>query len=661
MLLLRRALPLVLLALFGWMALSVGSHVGITADEPVHLTSGYAYWTTNDYRLQPENGNLPQRWAALPLLFETVTFPGTGAAWAAADVWQESRIFFFHSGNDPDAMVRSGRAMILLLGLALAALCFVWSRSLFGWTGGAITLGFVVFCPSLLAHSALITSDLAAALGFMLTLLTWWRLCHRLTLGRVLAAGLAAAVLALSKYSAVLFAPVAVFMLAVRLARGTPLPWRWGRHAGWLRGIRRWLPLGTAGLAAVAIMIGLIWAAYGFRFAASSNPGRHFVKPWAEVLLTTPEAGGSVMADGRKHDPFELRAGVVQAFVTWARDHRILPAAYLYGLAFTDLHARGRLAYFAGDYRETGWWQFFPLAFLLKTTLPALLLLLLATVALQRVPSRWRAGGLYRMTPLLLFSLVYWLFAITSHLNIGQRHLLPLYPAWFILAGVVGSRMVRSQTRWVLPAALVLCAWHAVESWRVRPHYLTYFNEIAGGPTGGHRFLVDSSLDWGQGLPDLQHWLTAHPHQGPLYLSYFGSDDPLRYGIHATRIGDLYFDFAPRQLVPHLTGGRYCISATMLQRVYTQVRGPWTDDYEKAYVTLARDIVAPPDGRPCTREQLESFDQLRFGRLCHFLQYRRPDAIVGNTFYVYQLSDEEVAIALTAPWRTPAITQVAGD
>jgi hypothetical protein len=193
-----------------------------------------------------------------------------------------------------------------------------------------------------------------------------------------------------------------------------------------------------------------------------------------------------------------------------------------------------------------------------------------------------------------------------------------------------------------------------VESWRVRPHYLTYFNEIAGGPSGGHRYLVDSSLDWGQGLPDLKAWLDAHPTGKPLYLSYFGSDEPRRFGINATRIGDEYFDYAPRPLLPTWQGGTYCISATMLHRVYTEVRGPWSQAYESAYRALAQKIAAHGPGHlPLT--EVRTFNQLRFGRLCHFLEHLRPDATVGNTFFIYQLSDEEVAIALQAPWRTNAV------
>ncbi|MFI5335608.1 MAG: glycosyltransferase family 39 protein [Opitutales bacterium] len=647
----QRLVVLFLLVLFGWMALGVSPHVGVTADETAHLTAGYAYWFAHDYRLQPENGNLPQRWAALPLWLGHVHFPRLeGEAWQQADVWHLGREFFFHDGNDPASLLFAGRGMIVLFGVALAAVAYGWSRRLYGVGGGLVTLGFIVFCPHLLAHGALITSDMAATLGFMLALLTWWRLCHRLTPGRILAAGAAAGVLALSKYSAVIFAPIALAMLAVRLARPSPLPCHLG---GWRRRVRgRWRMAGLlagGGLAAAALAVGLIWSAYGFRYAAAAAPGGNLAEPWSQVLIAQPQLSGSVMADGRIHDPVTLQPGIVQRFAGWARDHRVLPEAWLYGLAFTDLHARGRLAYFAGEYRETGWWEFFPVAFALKTTLPALLLFGLAFAGFARSPVRLRSRWLYRLAPLLIFGAGYWIFAITSHLNIGHRHLLPLYPTLFILAGVVGSRPLWARSRGWLAVALALLAWHAGESWSVRPQYLTYFNELAGGPAGGHRYFVDSSLDWGQGLPDLKSWLDIHRGHDPVFLSYFGSDDPTRLGLKATRIGDAYFDFSRRPLLPRLTGGIYCLSATMFHRVYTQVRGPWSPAYEGAYQSLARDLAAnaiPPAEMP---DALVRFDQLRFGRLCHFLAGRPPDALVANTIFIFRLDDAELAQALQAP------------
>jgi len=639
------------------MALSASSRIGVTADETAHLTAGYTYWTTHDYRLQPENGNFPQRWAALPLLSEHYYFPALpDIAWQNSDVWNLGRQFFFQSHNDPAAMLWAGRAMMVVLGVALVGFASLWSRQLFGRTGGLLTLGFLVFCPHLLAHSALITSDIAATLGFMIALAAWWRLCHRITVGRVLAAGAAMGFLALAKYSAALFAPIAIALALVRLFRRTPLPCQFVGFQERLIGAKKFAGLLSAGGIAAGVAVIVIWGAYGFRYAASGDPEHRFSKPWAEVLIEEPKVGGSTMvAEQTPADPVELRPGIVQAFVQTARAFQLLPEAYLYGLAFTDLHARGRLAYFAGDYRETGWWEFFPVAFVLKTTLPSLLLFALALLAFALAQPARRARWIYRLSPLLIFVGIYWAFAITSHLNIGHRHLLPIYPALLIMAGVLGSRIITLRHRgWMIVASLLL-VWHVVESVCVRPHYLTYFNELAGGPTGGHRYFVDSSLDWGQGLPDLESWLASHPTTDPVYLSYFGSDEPARFNFQATRIGDFYFDFSNRRLFPPLAPGVYCFSATMLHRVYTQVRGPWSASYERAYQNLPAEINALDLTRDATTREtlLIQLEQLRFGRLCHYLERREPDAIVANSIHVYRLSDADLDHALHGPVWVP--------
>jgi hypothetical protein len=319
----------------------------------------------------------------------------------------------------------------------------------------------------------------------------------------------------------------------------------------------------------------------------------------------------------------------------------LLPEAWLYGLAFTDRHARHRLAYFAGEYRERGWVEFFPAAFALKTTLPTLALGALGLLAILR--RRPQNRTLYRLAPLLAFAGVYAAFSLTSSLNIGHRHLLPLYPLFYIVAG---AALLFTRRRIAVALVLVLASWHAVEALRVRPHYLTYFNQLAGGPAGGHRFFTDSSLDWGQGLPDLKTWLEANRGNQRIFLSYFGSDDPRRYNLNATRIGDMYFDHGHRQVLPPLTAGIYCISATMLHRVYTQVRGPWTMEYEQSYQALAHAIAT---GKDHHTGDLETFEQLRFGRLCHFLRQQPPDAVVGNVFLIYRLQEAEIDSALNHP------------
>src|SRR5438874_4243677 len=78
-----------------------------TFDEPQHLTAGYSYWVTNDFRLDSENGNLPMRWAALPLLVSRTKFvPINDRTWERADEGRTSHQFFYELGNDSDKMLR---------------------------------------------------------------------------------------------------------------------------------------------------------------------------------------------------------------------------------------------------------------------------------------------------------------------------------------------------------------------------------------------------------------------------------------------------------------------------------------------------------------------------------------------------------------------------
>ena len=615
----------VLLALFWGMAASVSREHSTTADEIFHLTAGYSYWTLGDYRLQPENGNLPQRWAALPLLAQPVHFPATDQpAWRNADVAEIGQQFFYESGNDLPRMLAAARAMIALFGVACGVLVFRWSRSLFGAAGAVVSTALFAFCPLLLAHGGLATSDMAAALGFLAAALTGWRLLHRVTPGRVLLAGLAWGGLALAKFSAPLFAAMFAAMLVVRLARGAPLPLRCGALRTRVRGGRALGALLAASVAALLVAVAVIWSAYGFRFAGLRGPGG-YNHPWSDY-------GG----------------GLTVRAVGWARDARLLPDAWLQGFAHTAHFAAGRPAFFMGEFGTNGWTAFFPAGFALKTTLPALALLAVAAVALARLRNRRRW---YRLAPLVIFVAVYGAFALTSHLNIGVRHLLPMYPVFYILAGAV---VVLPRRPWGIALLVLLLGWHAGASLAIRPHYLAYFNPLLGGPARAYTHFVDSSLDWGQDLPGLKRWLDAHASGEKVFLSYFGSADPAGEGIHATRIADGYFDLRSRVVLPPMTGGVYCISATMFQQIYTLVRHGWAPVHERRYQELrawADAWLADLDHTP--RETalplLIELEHLRFGRLCAKLHPRVPDAEVGYSILIFRLTDADVKAALDGP------------
>ena len=633
----------VLLALFGWMAASVSHEHSTTADELYYVTAGYSYWKLADFRLPPEAGNLPQRWAALPLLAQDLRFPRLDQpAWRNADVGTLGHQFFYASGNDPARMLAAARAMIALLGVACGALVFAWSRSLFGIKGALVSTALFAFCPNLLAHAGLATSDMAATLGFLAAVLAGWRLLHRVTLGRVLAAGAAFALLALSKFSAPLLVPVLVLMAVARAWRGAALPVRLAKIRTRLRGGRAALALTGGFAAAVLVSWVLIWSAYDFRYAALRSDGQFNVS-WEDVLrpeATSTSAGSPAPAPD-----------AVQTVVRPLRDAHILPEAWLYGLATVDHFSHYRIAYFLGDVRTTGWLAFFPVAFLLKTPLPALALLVLAGLCLVVRPRCGRRRLYYRLTPLVVFGAFYAGFALSSHLNLGLRHLLPLYPVLYIGAGAVALGFRR---HWLAPATAALLAWQAAASLAIRPSYLAYFNPLRGGPAHGYELFVDSSLDWGQDLPGLKRWLDAHARGEKVFLSYFGSGSPVTEGITATRLADGNFDLEQREVAPTMTGGVYCISATMFQQIYTLVRHGWAPVHERRYQELrawADAWLADLDHTP--RETalplLIELEHLRFGRLCAKLHPRVPDAEVGYSILIFRLTDADVKAALDGP------------
>ena len=289
-----------------------------------------------------------------------------------------------------------------------------------------------------------------------------------------------------------------------------------------------------------------------------------------------------------------------------------------------------------------------------------------------------------------LWSCVYSGFALTTHLNIGHRHLLPIYPALCILAGGAAywiqpilqraarpdapsgrdRRKQRSQARAaartspVLVAAVIataaVLAWHIGESVTIRPNYLAYFNQLAGGPSQGYKHLADSSLDWGQDLPALKQWLDREGLQRPgtagVYLSYLGTAQPESYGIQTTMLPG-FIDRRPPQPPAPLGAGVYCISATVLD-----VIGPmfYKPDYESNYQAGLQNLtVFERASEKATRRPWSSrwgrntgsscssqVDQMRMGRLAAALRQRQPDAMIGYSILIFRLSDDDVRKAV---------------
>jgi len=149
------------------------------------------------------------------------------------------------------------------------------------------------------------------------------------------------------------------------------------------------------------------------------------------------------------------------------------------GIRVVGGHAKeGHLAYLFGQRSQFGWWYYFPIALFFKTPLPFL--------ALASLGFRRRHLDATAAAALIL------LIAMTTSINIGVRHILPIFPPLAILAGA-GAQWLWQRRR---EAVVMLCAWMFVGALFAHPDYIPWFNELALGH--GERILADSNFDWGQ-------------------------------------------------------------------------------------------------------------------------------------------------------------------
>lgn len=629
-----------LLVIHAILATTSASRKCAVFDEVAHLTKGYSYWITDDYRMTPSHPPLAQAWAALPLLNNQLKFPSRDQpAWHESHPIKIGKQFFYRLGNDSIAMLREARFMITLMSLALGVIVFLWSRQLFGLTGGFISLGLYTFSPTVLAHARLVTTDMCVSLFFMATLTGLWWTLHRLSIASLLLSAAALGGLFLAKFSAVLILPMGLALLLIRLIVGRPWIVKLGRQWQLVSRVKMtMLAFGIVAFYLFSVWI-MIWSAFGFRYEMMADP-----EPGRDVFF----AGQPIPADQTAWE-FQAR-GIPHhgRLVNWTRHRRLLPETYLYGYLCAMQYSRGRDAFLDGQRSLTGWRHFFPLCFLYKVPLAIMgMLVLAAGVFVIGATGRPKLPGLYSAAPLLVLICVYWCFAVAATLNIGHRHLLPTFAPLFVLCGVVASRR-----RWMWLIVAGLLGLLVVTSLRIWPHYLAYFNTIAGGPSQGYRHLVDSSLDWGQDLPALEQWLRDNHRDEKVYVAYFGTGawrrrpvpiEPLPSSLSSTGEGDY-----------RLEAGLYCISATRLQQVYGLKPTQWTEHQEQQYRRLLPEMQQferNPNqqvvrNEPDFRSRFNTFQKLRFGRLCAWLRQREPDDFAGYSILIYRLTGEDIDQAL---------------
>jgi hypothetical protein len=483
-----------------WPALVADS---LTYDECAHLAGGYSYITRHDYRMNPEHPVLGKSFAALPLLAMDIRWPEKDPDWESGNEWGFGYAFLYDSGNNAEQVLAVARLGALFWSLLLLGSVYAVARELCGPRGALVSFVLMAFCPTLIAHSHYVTTDAIAACLMFLSVAAYRGFFRSLSLRWAVYSGILTGGAMAAKYSSVLLLPTLGLLALVHIARGSrrpdPLPAK-SFAPPW----PSWLRAGVLLVLMGILSLGVIWAAYGFRYA------------------TSPDA-----SYGLEQEAPEADAGLFKTLTAAAQKNHFLPEAFLDGQLNVYEHSKyGHTAYLLGRHSTLGWKWYFPYAFLVKTPLAALLLMGWGIGTWMRKPDAARDGeGVYLLIPCV----VYGGASILSSINIGVRHLLPLMPFLSVAAGAVLSRTGTEGRRRVLAVVTLLAAATAGCLFQA-PNLLGYFNEVALLVNERHEMLIDSNLDWGQDLGRLKTYMDRNG-IARVKLAYMGTASPKHYGI----------------------------------------------------------------------------------------------------------------------------------
>src|ERR1700722_7179201 len=467
-----------LLVMWVQLALSVRGE-SISWDEGDHLFAGYMSLKTGDLGLNPEHPPLMKMVAALPLLaMRDLCVPPLQGGNFKIEANLDGKDF--NAWNLPKGTLFRARLAVSSFAMLLGLLIFLAAQEMFGTTAGFIALAFFAFDPSFLAHGALVTTDTGVSCFIFASIYAFYRYVKAPSWGRVAVLGLATGLAFASKHTGVLLVPMLIVLAVCEIIRHPR------RAAGETQDCRKTLTGQLLGALVVAAVISLVvlWAFYGFRYRA--RPGNLDINPpLAESLATISK-------------PWE---GKVLA--TLAR-FRALPESYLYGMADIQSVDDFYTSYFFGKLYAHGIPLYFPGVIVIKSTLPLLILLLVAAILMARRKfTRWREILFLTVPPA-----VYLAVAMSSQMNIGVRHILPMYPFLIILAAGAAVHLIAMSPGWKC-AVIALLVWQMITVLRVFPVYMAYGNEAWGGPKNVHKYLSDSNVDWAQQLIATKKYLDA--------------------------------------------------------------------------------------------------------------------------------------------------------
>lgn len=474
-----------LLLIHAAILLNVAFNTCVTHDEYWHIPVGLWNATHGEFHYDNLNPPLTRVLSAIPLL---IAGAQTGAV--ANDADKETRADEFVAANHDrySQLISLARLSTIAASLLTGWILASWALELFG-PGAAVTSAvFWCFSPNVLGHACLVTSDAPAACAMLLVVRAAWKYAQMPSWRNALWLGLWLGIAQLVKFTCILAAPLVIIMWWIYRCRNSQ------------RVRQTWIATGQQWTVLVLLSILTVNAGFLFRgtcrpldqyrFQSQSMIATQAASPWKSIPVPLPKD----YLEGIDHQ----RKIMEQAHPNYLNDEWSFEGFrcyYLYTLWYKTPHASQ----------------------------------LLAALALLSICWPWRADRNLRLQlSILLPVLLLLLVASLSHMQLGHRYLLPVFPLLFLFAGQVAS-LGRHQFR-VPQFVSALAIVGLLTTLASHPHYLSYFNELSGGPDTADTLLLDSNLDWGQDLFELRDYVNTHNIQD-LRLAYFGMVNPADLGI----------------------------------------------------------------------------------------------------------------------------------
>jgi len=524
-----------------------------TFDEVAHIPAGYSYDKYHDFRLNPEHPPLAKAIAGLPLTFMTINGLKSDWSWENISQWRAGSYLLYEAGNDPVQITTWARVPMIILAMLLGLMIFIWAKDWLGVKSALFALTLFAFYPDLLGHSHLVTTDIAAALGFVITIYTFDKMLKKQTFWWIVLAGVAFGLAQVLKFSAFLLygvLPILVFYRAwldrTPKRRYWSLFWKYFKYFIWV----------------CIVSLVLVWIVY-LPFVWNTPAGIEH-----KVIEMNVTGDQTLFLRNFLHH-FENNV------FARALGHYILGVCLVFARV-----AGGNAVYIMGQVSDKGVAWFFPVAYAIKTPLPILIFLLWSIVSLfvyraKDKEEKWLNWLL--LTPLI----VYWAFTLKGSLNIGIRHLMPTVPFVILLIASRMKRYIEKPFKWSLPVAaiIVLLFWLIADVLSYYPQYIAYFNNIVPRDKR-YEYLTDSSLDWGQDLYRLRDYVEAN-HIEHIKIDYFGGSST-KYFI-PSQASDWISSYGP-------TTGWLAVSATMFQssKLYGPLESKWSYEWLEKFEPKAQ-------------------------------------------------------------------------